>query len=191
VTDKNDIPEEKRLLEQFRESQDLDLLGKLYQPYMHLVYGLCLKYLKNKDAAQDAVMAIFEELVEKLAKHEVENFKSWLYVLSKNHCLMELRKQKRQKTDNFDYSELEIMENGQVLHHEVDYAIQEDNLERLTACISQLKKEQKQCVELFYLDKKSYQEITDSTPYELKKVKSHIQNAKRNLKKCMEQGEER
>ncbi len=191
MTDKNDIQEEKQLLEQFRESQDLDLLGKLYQPYMHLVYGVCLKYLKHKDCAQDAVMAIFEELVIKLSKYEVENFKSWLYVLSKNHCLMELRKQNRQKTDNFDFSDLELMENGQGKHHEEDYAIQEDNLEKLTACIAQLKKEQKRCVELFYLDKKSYQEITDSTSYELKKVKSYIQNAKRNLKQCMEQGEER
>ncbi|MGJ3235248.1 RNA polymerase sigma factor [Marivirga sp.] len=191
MTDKNDIQEEKQLLEQFRESQDLELLGKLYQPYMHLVYGVCLKYLKDKDLAQDAVMAIFEELVIKLPKHEVENFKSWLYVLSKNHCLMELRKQKRQKTDSFDFSDLELMENGQWKHHEEDYTIQEDNLEKLTACIAQLKKEQRQCVELFYLDKKSYQEITDSTSYELKKVKSYIQNAKRNLKQCMEQGEER
>lgn len=191
MTDKNDIQEEKQLLEQFRESQDLDLLGKLYQPYMHLVYGVCLKYLKDKDSAQDAVMAIFEELVKKLPKHQVENFKSWLYVLSKNHCLMELRKQKRQKTDNFDFSDLKLMENGQWKHHEEDYTIQEDNLEKLTACIAQLKKEQRQCVELFYLDKKSYQEITDSTSYELKKVKSYIQNAKRNLKQCMEQGEER
>lgn len=191
MTDKNDIQEEKQLLEQFRESQDLELLGKLYQPYMHLVYGVCLQYLKDKDSAQDAVMAIFEELVMKLPKHEVENFKSWLYVLSKNHCLMELRKQKRQKTDNFDFSDLELMENGQLKHHEEDYTIQEDNLERLSECIAQLKKEQKRCVELFYLDKKSYQEITDSTSYELKKVKSYIQNAKRNLKQCMEQGEER
>ncbi|ADR22293.1 DNA-directed RNA polymerase sigma-70 factor [Marivirga tractuosa] len=191
MTDKNDIQEEKLLLEQFRETQDLDLLGKLYQPYMHLVYGVCLKYLKDKASAQDAVMAIFEELVIKLPKHEVENFKSWLYVLSKNHCLMELRKQNRQKTDSFDFSDLELMENGQLKHHEEDYAVQDDNLEKLTACIAQLKKEQRQCVELFYLDKKSYQEITDSTSYELKKVKSYIQNAKRNLKQCMEQGEER
>ncbi len=191
MTDKHDIQEEKQLIERFRESQDLDLLGKLYQPYMHLVYGVCLKYLRDSDLAQDAVMAIFEELVVKLSKHEVENFKSWLYVLSKNHCLMELRKQKRKRTDNFDYSDLELMENGQVLHHEDDYTVQEDNLERLTTCIAQLKKEQKRCVELFYLDKKSYQEITDSTSYELKKVKSYIQNAKRNLKQCMEQGGER
>jgi len=191
VTDKNHIQEEKLLLEQFRETQNLDLLGKLYQPYMHLVYGVCLKYLKDKDSAQDAVMAIFEELVIKLPKHKIENFKSWLYVLSKNHCLMELRKQKRQKTDNFDFSDLGLMENGQWKHHEEGYAVQEDHLEKLTACIAQLKEEQRRCVELFYLDKKSYQEITDSTTYELKKVKSYIQNAKRNLKQCMEQGEER
>lgn len=188
MQDKNNIAEEKQLIEKFRQSQDIALLGKLYQPYMHLVYGVCLKYLKDRDLAQDAVMTIFEELVVKLPKHEVENFKSWLYVLSKNHCLMELRKQKRLKTDNYDHSDLGLMENGQLLHHEEEYVLQEENLERLSYCIAQLKTEQKQCVEMFYLDKKSYLEITESTSYELKKVKSYIQNAKRNLKQCMEQG---
>jgi RNA polymerase sigma-70 factor (ECF subfamily) len=187
LQDKNNIDDEKQLIEQFRQSQDIALLGKLYQPYMHLVYGISLKYLKDTDLAQDAVMSIFEELVVKLPMHQVENFKSWLYVLSKNHCLMELRQQKRKKTDNYDQSEFAVMENGQVMHHEDDYKLQEDNLERLSFCIAQLKTEQKQCVEMFYLDKKSYQEITDSTSYELKKVKSYIQNAKRNLKQCMEQ----
>ncbi len=187
MQDKNNIAEEKLLMDHFRQSQDIGLLGKLYQPYMHLVYGVCLKYLKDRELAQDAVMAIFEELVVKLAKHEVENFKSWLYVFSKNHCLMELRKLKRQKTDNYDHSDLSIMENGQGMHHEEEYVIKEENLERLTYCIAQLKVEQKQCVEMFYLDKKSYVEITKSTSYDLKKVKSYIQNAKRNLKQCMEQ----
>ncbi len=187
MQNKNNIEEEKILIEKFRQSQDIGLLGKLYQPYMHLVYGVSLKYLKDTDLAQDAVMAIFEELVLKLPKHEVENFKSWLYVLSKNHCLMELRKQKRQKTDNYDHSDLAIMENGLEMHHEEEYVLQEENLERLTYCIAQLKVEQKQCVEMFYLDKKSYLEITESTSYDLKKVKSYIQNAKRNLKQCMEQ----
>ncbi len=191
MAEKNNIHEEKQLIDKFRQSQDIGLLGQLYQPYMHLVYGVCLKYLKDRDLAQDAVMSIFEELVVKLSTFEVENFKSWLYVLSKNHCLMELRKQKQQKTDNYDHSDLSFMENGQSMHPEEDYYLEEENLERLRFCITQLKFEQKQCVEMFYLDKKSYQEITLSTSYELKKVKSYIQNAKRNLKQCMEQSGEK
>ena len=86
---------DQELVERYRETHGLDLLGELYQRYMELVYGVCLKYLKDRDQAQDSVMAIFEELVTKLKKHEVDNFKAWLYTLAKNHCLMRLRSEKR------------------------------------------------------------------------------------------------
>lgn len=189
MTKPGNIAEEKLLIEEYRQTKELTLLGDLYAPYMHLVYGVCLKYLKNREQAQDAVMAIFEELVIKLPKFEIDNFKSWLYVLSKNHCLMELRKHKRQLTTPMDNTELSNMENEQFLHHNDGVLVQEENLEKLSFCIEKLKNEQKQCVELFYLEKKSYQEIVTVTSYELKKVKSHIQNGKRNLKQCMEEGE--
>ncbi|MBK6266919.1 sigma-70 family RNA polymerase sigma factor [Marivirga sp. S37H4] len=156
---------------------------------MHLVYGVCLKYFKDREQSQDAVMAIFEELIIKLPKFEIENFKSWLYVLSKNHCLMELRKQKRSLTDHLESSSYNHMENVQFVHHD-DEALTEENLDRLNDCIAQLKIEQKQCIELFYLEKKSYQEIVETTAFDLKKVKSYIQNGKRNLKQCMEQQSE-
>ena len=184
-----DIDEEKELIRQFRKTNDLNLLGKVYAPYMHLVYGVCLKYFKNREQSQDAVMAIFEELIIKLPKFEIENFKSWLYVLSKNHCLMELRKQKKHLSENIDDLPQYFMETSHQLHHEDSRIRDEDNLEKLNLCISKLKSEQKLCVELFYLEKKSYFEIQEITAFDLKKVKSYIQNGKRNLKLCMEQSE--
>ena len=167
----------------FRSGGSVELIGKLYKPYMHLVYGLCLKYLKDSDEAQDTVMEIFEILVEKLKTHEVEHFKSWLYMLSKNHCLMKLRSKK--KITYIEDSEGEIMESGEYLHlDEEDFM--EKQKSRLNGCLEQLKLEQKKCIELFYFDKKCYQEVTEITQYELKKVKSYIQNGKRNLKNCLE-----
>lgn len=184
-----DIDKEKELIRQFRETNDLALLGEIYRPYMHLVFGVCLKYFKNREQSQDAVMAIFEELIIKLPKFEIENFKSWLYVLSKNNCLMQLRKQKKHATENIDNINQYFMETTSVMHHEDNNLGLEDNLQKLNICISKLKAEQKLCVELFYLEKKSYTEIEDITTFELKKVKSYIQNGKRNLKLCMEQSE--
>lgn len=183
------IDKEKELIREFRETRDLALLGEIYAPYMHLVYGVCLKYFKNREKSQDAVMAIFEELIVKLPKFEIENFKSWLYVLSKNHCLMELRKQRNRTTENINDNNQYFMETASELHHEEEYVRLDDNLDKLNHCISKLKAEQKLCVELFYLQKKSYTEIEVITTFELKKVKSYIQNGKRNLKLCMEQRE--
>ncbi|UXP33387.1 sigma-70 family RNA polymerase sigma factor [Reichenbachiella agarivorans] len=174
------------LLEDFQQDGDISILGELYQRHMHLVYGVSLKYLKNREEAQDAVSNIFEELLAKVKKHQIDNFKSWLYVLTKNHCLMALRKQST-KTSSLDFSD-SFMENS-LAEHPSEKIDLEDNLVRLEQCISQLKADQRSCVELFYLQKKCYQEIVDVTHFQLKKVKSYIQNGKRNLKLCMEQSE--
>lgn len=180
---------ESQLIRQYKQHGDLELVGKLFKNYMHLVYGVCLKYLKNREESQDAVMQIFEKLIEQLKNHEVANFKSWLYVLSKNHCLMKLRsKQYQHEKHAQELSDIN-MENGMLLHHNDEPAL-EDNLSQLEKCIEELQNEQKRCVQLFYLESKSYKEIETLTKFELKKVKSHIQNGKRNLKNCIERSSE-
>ena len=156
---------------------------------MHLVYGLCLKYFKNREESQDAVMQVFEKLIEAVKKHDIQNFKSWLYVLAKNHCLMAIRSRKSKQLDSLDSSSNILMESDYIMHHTDEGDLEED-LGRLEKCIEELQDEQKQCVELFYLKKKPYQTIVDSTGFEMKKVKSYIQNGKRNLKICMEKNSE-
>ena len=166
------------LLIRYRDEGDQESLGILYDRYLHLVYGLCLKYLKDRESSQDAVMDIYEILASKLRVHEVAHFKSWLYIVSKNHCLMKLRKV------NPETNEVMLMESEAALHHNEDNPL-EENLEALEECMETLKKEQEQCVRLFYLERKSYEEIAQTGKYPLKSVKSHIQNGKRNLKICL------
>ena len=181
-----EINEELALIDRYKSTGDMVIAGMLYKKYMHLVYGLCLKYLKHKEDSQDAVMQLFEKVAESLKTHEVSNFKSWLYVVSKNFCLMQLRsKQHKIHRQTKDIYRVD-MENGMMLHHEDEASVLEDDLSKLELCIEQLQNEQKTCVELFYLQKKSYKEIVENTSFELKKVKSHVQNGKRNLKICME-----
>ena len=162
------------------------MVGELYKRYAHLVFGLCMKYLKSEPAAKDMAMQVFEKLLLKLADQEVENFKSWLYVLTKNECLMQLRKEK--VNGNQRFLPLEgghFMENDLMEHPDTEDLLEQD-LTKLETCIGKLKQEQEICIRLFYLEKKSYQEIEASTGYALKKVKSYIQNGKRNLKICVE-----
>jgi RNA polymerase sigma-70 factor (ECF subfamily) len=179
-----DITDEELLL-QFNSKGSLDTLGELYSRYMHLVYGVALKYLGNRDEAKDAVMQIFEKLISDLPGHEVRNFKSWLYVLTKNHCLMQIRSQKNAGGKMEGYKiEQEFMESEQEMHPlDKDEHSMEDALQR---CIEQLKSEQKQCIELFYYQKLCYQEIAGKLGMNEKKVKSYLQNGKRNLKICLE-----
>lgn len=166
----------------YRQSGDLTILAALYQRYLDLLYGVCLKYLKEPETAKDAVMAIFEELVSKLRRHEVDNFKSWLYTLAKNHCLMQLRSAQRVKTRELDP---ERMQTGEEMHLN-GIMEKEEHLDRLTKCLETLSAEQKTTVEMFYLQNKCYKEIETITGLEWNKVRSHIQNGRRNLKICME-----
>lgn len=170
------------LIRRYKESGDLTLLGVLYQRYMSLVYGVCLKYLKDREESQDAVMQVFERLITLLKEHEVDNFRGWLYVTARNHCLMHLRSTKGQHFEEFS---LNFME-SQADSHPDDELSRESNLRKLEECIDRLGTEQKTCVRMFYLQQKCYREISSSTGFNDKQVKSHIQNGRRNLKICMD-----
>jgi len=173
------------LLRKYIETGNQDLLAEIYFRYYHLVYGICLKYFNDREMAKDGVMMIYEKLLAELQRHEVRNFKSWLYKLTVNFCLMQIRSQKARRK-NFM-----VWKNGQDIFVETEdevHPIDKDNPDetRLKDCLKQLKEEQKQCITLFYYDNKSYREISELLELEEKKVKSYLQNAKRNLKKCLE-----
>ncbi len=176
------------MLEEYRRTGNLEVLGVLYEPYMSLVYGLCLKYYKDEDESKDAVMQIFEQLVSKLKVHEVSNFKSWLYTLARNYCLMDLRANSRYETISID--EQPFMENSGFVHLDIDDT-KENKLSVMEKCIDELPEEQKESIRLFYLEQKCYKDVADMTGYDMNKVKSYIQNGKRNLKICIEKNSEK
>lgn len=180
------------LISEYLEFRDPEILGELYASYMHLVYGVCLKYLKERERSKDAVIQLFEKLVVEIDKHEIRNFKSWLFVVTKNHCLMELRKTSARVVISIaDENEMAgFMENETELHP-VDREPEERNEEALNDCIERLKQEQKTCIRMFYFENKSYREICSDLNLAEKKVKSFIQNGKRNLKICLESKNER
>lgn len=181
---KNKILSDLELVHQYRETGDNHYVGELFERYTHLVFGVCLKYLKNEAQSKDAVIQIFEKLLKDLKKHQIENFKSWLHRVSQNHCLMFLRKQQSQQKhqDEYKKNQLSDVENTSFWHLDNEADKKEEKLQELEAALQKLKTEQKRCIELFYLEEKSYQEITEITGFSLKEVKSHLQNGKRKLK---------
>lgn len=182
---KPDVTGDDDLLQRYRQTGDLAVLGQLYEKYMPLVYGVCLKYLQDEEQSKDAVMQIFEELMVKATRHEVKQFRGWLYVLSRNFCLMQLRANRKTETLSLD----DVMEFPFVLHPETNEA--EANVTQLEKCMQKLSAEQQQSIDLFYIKEKCYKEVADLTGYTLNEVKSYIQNGKRNLKICLENNRER
>jgi RNA polymerase sigma-70 factor (ECF subfamily) len=178
-----DQQSDKELLAAFKATNDIKYLSVLYQRYMDLVFGVCLKYFKDADRSKDAVMDIFEELNTKLKLHEIDNFKGWLHVLARNYCLMQLRSPRNLKTSEWN---ADFMQSAETTHLQNEAFEKEHSFKQLEACMETLPADQKQSIELFYLQKKCYNEITAITGFEWNKVRSFIQNGKRNLKLCVE-----
>ena len=176
------------LIRSFAKSRDNKYLSEIFTRYSHLVFGVCMKYLKNEEEAKDAVMQIFEKLITSIEKQEIENFKSWIYTVSKNHCLMKLRKEKAIAKNENGFKKIissEIMElTGEIhLNNDTDG---EDIFEKLNMAIKNLNDEQQVCIEMLYLQNKTYRDVAEVTGFTMKEVKSHIQNGKRNLKIYLE-----
>ena len=181
------LPDED-IIRMYLGSGDLKYVGELFERYTHLIFAVCMKYLKNEEDCKDAVMNIFEELVEKIKKHDISNFKSWIYSLTKNYCLMQIRRSgqfEKYKEQKMHILKGDIMESVNELH-QYNTLNNEENIKTLKLAMESLNEHQNKCVQLFYLEEKSYNEVATITGYDIKKVKSYIQNGKRSLKIIMD-----
>jgi RNA polymerase sigma-70 factor (ECF subfamily) len=167
---------DKELLQLFYADHNNQWLGFLLERYTLLLYGVSLKYLKDTEEAKDAVQQIFLKVITELNKYEVTYFSSWLYMIAKNHCLMKLRNKK------FPAKMVDIAEESVAAGEDPDFLRKENRLQQLELALKDLNPEQKKCIGLFYLQKKSYQEIAAETGFSILQVKSYIQNGKRNLR---------
>ena len=173
---------DQELLEKFYADRDNQWLGILLERYTLLLLGVCMKYLKNEELARDSVQQIFLKAITELQKYRVEYFKSWIYMVAKNHCLMQLRDKPGKNT-------IEVKDSIPAEADETDkesLLLNEKTYEYMSEALKELNADQQLCVTLFYMEKKSYQQIADQTGYSMMQVKSHIQNGKRNMKLLIE-----
>ena len=173
---------DQELLERFYADRDNQWLGILLERYTLLLLGVCMKYLKNEEQARDSVQQIFLKAITELQKYRVDYFKSWIYMVAKNHCLMQLRDKPGKNTvevkDNIPAEAIEADKESLILN--------EKTYEYMSQALKELNADQQLCVTLFYMEKKSYQQIAEQTGYNMMQVKSHIQNGKRNMRILIE-----
>lgn len=174
---------DEQLLEAYLQTSDQRQLGILYERYMPMVYGVCVKILKDSGKSEDAVMAIFEELTRKVREHKVESFRGWLYVLARNFALMEWRKQQRRPTSHLAPEDMERFDDAM---EDPDFELPQADRPALERCLERLNDHQRTCVQMFYYEDFSYKDISEKLSLELGIVRSYIQNGKRNLRLCLE-----
>ena len=173
---------DEELLIQFQQDGDQNALASLFLRHKDLLYGVCLKYLSEAEAAKDATLSLYTELLQKLPYQQISNFRSWLYVVAKNYCLMQLRNSRKHRTVEL---QLHDVQSDDFVH--LDSVLEKEaELKKLENCIEVLGEEQQKAIRLFYLHNKCYNEISDETGCDWNKVRSLIQNGRRNLKTCME-----
>jgi RNA polymerase sigma-70 factor (ECF subfamily) len=174
---------DEEILQEYKHSGDTEYFGELYNRYIPLLYGICLKYLQNTANAEDAVMQLFESLLPKISQYDIAVFHTWIYTVMKNHCLQILRKETHEIIVDFSTSN---MESDEILHLFSEEETENERLKTLKQCIKKLPVEQRIAVIRFFMEDMSYLDIADGTGYKLNQVKSYIQNGKRNLKICIE-----
>ena len=171
---------DEQLVSRYLETGNKELIAILFERYTHLVYGICLNYLQDTDQCKDAVMEIFESLFHKLAVHKISNFRNWLYSVTKNQCLMTIRKAgSLNRAKNGFQTTYVVTEVSDDAGDEDDFLFNKDTV---ISAVDRLNNEQGTCIRLMYIEDKSYVDITKITGYSLNEVKSYIQNGKRNLK---------
>ena len=188
-----ELPDEE-LLTRYREHGDVADLGALYDRHLEAVFAICRRYLRPDEEAEDAVMQLFEQLVDKLRRHEVSNFPAWLHATARNHCLLVLRARQRAGPAaggalvvHFpDAAGVESAADPHLPDEAEAALLTEERLQALEHALAGLPAGQRRCLELFYLEKKCYAEVVQLTGFDLKQVKSHLQNGKRNLKRYLE-----
>ena len=175
---------DEELLEQYNRSRDSEYFGILFNRYVPLLYGICLKYLKNKEKAEDAVMQLFEDLLPKISNYEIRTFKTWLYSVAKNHCFQLLRKSEKEVLVDFNVQFVDFADLIHLLSNEKEN--EDERLFKLNQCLEKLPEVQRNSINKFFMEEMSYADIVEATGYQMKSVKSYIQNGKRNLKICIE-----
>ena len=191
IFSRNKTKSDKELLDEYREENNMEVLGELYNRYLEMVFGVCMKYFKDEMRSEDGVMEVFELMVKRLPNHKVDYFKSWLYRVASNHCLDMLRKESREKEKKDTYENMQSRSIPRLMNEADDsWQWREEQIGILEDCIETLKEEQKQSISMFYIDGKSYEELSEVMGIKWSKVRSLIQNGKRNLKNCVERKHE-
>lgn len=183
---KKELLNDEALLADYKRSGDKEVFAELFKKHVSSVYGTCLYYLQDKEEAQDATMMLFEKLMQEIKQQEIKNFKAWLGFVVRNHCISIIRKKQTLQKNKKAYHEFEFSECEPETEEKIGSVSDDAMLEYMKQCLPNLKEKQRICIELFYLNNKSYQEISNETPYTINEIKSYIQNGKRNLKLLIE-----
>jgi RNA polymerase sigma-70 factor (ECF subfamily) len=167
------------LLSRYQKEGDSNAMGILYKRYTIPLFGFCYKFLRREEEAKDAVTEIFMIVLEKAQQHDILSFRHWLYSVSRNYMHTFIRRRRHLS------EELVFEEDPEFFiekYESFSMCVAEPEITHLEKAMSLLEEDQKTCIEMFYMQEKSYRQVSSETGYDLNKVKSCIQNGKRRLK---------
>lgn len=179
---------DEELISKYRFSHDNSYLGELFLRYLPNVFGVALGVLRNQKEAEDLTMTVFHKIASDLKRVEVKDFSSWLYQLTKGLCNIEAKKKTAgaNESKNILIDELASKGDNGLFINATDNGESKIDANNLRLAINTLNENQKVCIDLFYMQNKSYQEVAEATGFSVNQVKTNIQNGKRLLKTYIE-----
>jgi RNA polymerase sigma-70 factor (ECF subfamily) len=166
------------LIGYYKSSGEPYYAGILFQRYTRHLAVVTHKYMKKQADAEDALMEVFEIILKDLKTHTIGNFRAWAYSVTKHNCLKKIKSANDRKFK----PESALKQVADDTNYDFDPYLLDNQIDDLKKAISNLGAEQRICIDLFYLQEKSYKEVAEITGYTLHEVKSYLQNGKRNLK---------
>lgn len=162
-------------LEQYLLSQNVNYFNLLYDRYTDKVYAKCISMLRDQELAEDATQEIFVKILLSLSKFSGKSkFSTWLYSITYNYCIDQIRKVKKENTVTVnDFSRID-----QIDDDIYDSEIKETNVFRLKEVMERLSAEDKSILMMKYQDDLSIRDICNILDKTESAVKMKILRAK-------------
>lgn len=164
---------EQELVAHFRAGGERRWFAELYRRERRGVYGLCLKYLRDPAAAEDACHEAFARAFEHFEDFDGERFSPWLRRIAANLSIDQLRSERPNAESSPEIAAPEPSAERQLGGRRALAAALE--------VVRSLGSDQRRAFVMFHIEGLSYQEIADRTDLELHTVRSQLQNARRNF----------
>jgi RNA polymerase sigma-70 factor (ECF subfamily) len=159
---------------------DVSAFSFLVERYQNMVYSLALKLLKNTEDAEEMAQDTFIKAFQKLDMYEGKSkFSTWLYSITYNACISELRKRR------VHFSSLEdqrISDQDEMKMHSYFSENKKEDQERyLTIALGKLPGDDQVLVTLYYYENQSMDEISVITGLTVSNIKVKIHRARKKM----------
>jgi len=182
MSDEQRVEQEDRDLLRRMASNDAEALGKFYDRYNRLAFGLVLRIVGNREDAEDVLVDVFWQVWQQASRYDVTRGKpvAWLLTIARSRAIDCLRSSSRHQTTSED---VEVVKTTTANPSEPDAFVLADTRNGVQEALRTLPEQQRTVLEMAYFQGMSHTEIAAALGQPLGTVKDRIRTGMLHLKK--------